>query len=210
MSEAHPSVAGPKAVVFDVGNVLFHWDLRFLFDRLIVDPARREHFLSEVLTFEFHTRHDAGEPIDRLASELRAAHPEYADEIHAYVTRFNETVGGPVAGVHELVHRLYEQDVPLFALTNFGTDFWQGFRPTAPILLRFRDILVSGEEKLAKPDPAIYRRAEERFAHAADQLFFIDDREENIAAARACGWHAHLFSDAETLEAELRSRGFLR
>ncbi len=204
------SEARPKAVVFDVGNVLFHWDLRFLFDRLIADPARREHFLSQVLTFEFHTRHDAGEPIAALASELRSAHPEFADEIHAYVTRFNETVGGPVAGVHALVEHLHAQDVPLFALTNFGTDFWQGFHPTAPILDRFRDILVSGEEKLAKPDPAIYRRAEERFGHAPDELLFIDDREANIVAARSCGWHAHLFIDAGALAAELVASGLLR
>jgi 2-haloacid dehalogenase len=199
----------PKAVVFDVGNVLFHWDLRFLFDRLIADPERREHFLSQVLSFEFHTRHDAGEPIAALASELRAAHPEFADEIHAYVTRFNETVGGPVAGVHELVERLHAQGVPLFALTNFGTDFWTGFHPTAPILGRFRDILVSGEEKLAKPDPAIYRRAEERFAHVPGQLFFIDDREENVASAQACGWHGHRFTDAHALEVKLADLGLL-
>jgi 2-haloacid dehalogenase len=195
----------PKAVVFDIGNVLFHWDLRFLFDSLIADPARREHFLSEVLTFEFHTRHDAGEPIEVLAGELRAAHPEYADEIHAYVTRFNETIGGPVAGVHALVEQLHAQDVPLFALTNFGTDFWRGFYPTAPILSCFRDILVSGEEKLAKPDPAIYRRAEQRFVHVPGELFFVDDRQENVAAANACGWHTHLFNDAALLETELRA-----
>ena len=53
--------------------------------------------------------------------------------------------------------------MPLFAITNFGHEFWEGFRPTRPIFDRFRDIIVSGTERLVKPDPAIYRLAIERF-----------------------------------------------
>lgn len=202
-------VAGPFAVVFDVGNVLFHWDLANLFDKVISDPARRAHFLGEVLTFDFHSRHDEGEELDVLVGELLAAHPGYAPEIDAYATRFNETISGPVAGVHELVEQMALRDVPLFALTNFGTTFWNGFHPTAPVFAHFRDIVVSGDEKLAKPDPAIYRLAEQRFGHASHNLLFIDDRADNIAAARDRGWHGHLFTDAAALEADLTALGLL-
>ena len=203
------SMGEVRAVVFDVGNVLFHWDLRFLMEKVIVEPARLEHFLGEVLTFDFHSRHDAGEELNVLVAELMESHSEYGDAIHAYVHRFNETIGGPVAGMHELVEQLASQSVPLFALTNFGTTFWNGFRPVATIFEQFDDILVSGEEKLAKPDPAIYRRAEERFGCSPGELFFTDDREENIEAALACGWQAHLFTDAPALEDELKARGLL-
>jgi 2-haloacid dehalogenase len=198
-----------KAVVFDVGNVLFHWDLRALFEKVIAEPERLEHFLGEVLTFDFHSRHDAGEELHVLTDELHASHPDYRDAIDAYVHRFNETVTGPVAGMHVLVERLAARGVPVFGLTNFGTDFWNGFRPTAPLFDLFDDVLVSGAEKLAKPDPAIYALAETRFGFAPEALFFTDDREENIAAARARGWDAHLFTDAATLEAELTARGLL-
>jgi 2-haloacid dehalogenase len=196
-------MAEPKAVVFDVGNVLFHWELRALFEKVIADPERLQHFLSQVLTYDFHSRHDAGEELSGLMAELHGRHPEYAAAIDAYVHRFNETVTGPVAGVHTLVERLRARGVPLFALTNFGTEFWNGFRPTAPVFDRFDDVLVSGEVRFAKPDPAIYRLAERRFGHAPHELFFTDDREDNIAAAEACGWHAHRFTDAPSLEAEL-------
>ncbi|MEO5707059.1 MAG: HAD family phosphatase [Alteraurantiacibacter sp.] len=199
----------PSAVVFDVGNVLFHWDLRFLFDRAIADPARRAHFLGEVLTFEFHIRHDEGEELADMVAELLALYPDYAPEIAAYASRFNETVGGPVADVHDLVERIAAHGVPLFALTNFGTTFWDGFYPTEPIFRHFADIVVSGREKLAKPDPAIYRLAETRFGLPPHALFFIDDRAENIAAARARGWHGHLFTDAAALEADLKLHGLL-
>jgi 2-haloacid dehalogenase len=207
MSEAAPTA--PRAVVFDVGNVLFHWDLRYLFDKEIADPARRAHFLGEVLTFEFHSRHDEGEDLADMVAELLSLHPGYAPEITAYASRFNETVGGPVAGVHELVERLVARDVPLFALTNFGSTFWDGFHPTERVFGHFRNIVVSGRERLAKPDPAIYRLAETRFGLPPEALFFIDDRAENIAAARACGWHGHLFEDAATLAADLTAHGLL-
>jgi 2-haloacid dehalogenase len=199
----------PTAVVFDVGNVLFHWDLAHLFNKVIPDPARREHFLNAVLTFEFHSRHDAGEELEVLCRELRTRHPEFVPEIAAYSSRFNETISGPVAGVHPLVERLASCGVPLFALTNFGTTFWNGFYPTAPIFAHFDDIVVSGVEKMAKPDPAIYLLAEERFGLSGAQLLFVDDRAENIAAAIARGWHGHLFSHAEALEAELLSHGLI-
>jgi len=99
--------------------------------------------------------------------------------------------------------------VPLYAITNFGAEFWPAFSATQPIFERFRDVVVSGEEKLAKPDPAIYRLAERRFGHAPQDMLFIDDNRDNVEAARAGGWHAHHFSDAETLALDLRQRGLI-
>ncbi len=198
-----------RAVVFDVGEVLFHWDMRVLFSKLIEDQARLDYFMENVLTLGFHFRHDVGEELDDLVSELTGRFPEFENEIQAYAHRFNETITGPVEGSRELVERLVDHGVPIFGLTNFGAAFWAGFRPSEPVFDHFADILVSGEEKLAKPDPAIYRLAEERFGFAPGELVFADDREENIAAARACGWHAHHFKDTQGFEAELTQLGLL-
>ncbi len=198
-----------RAVVFDVGEVLFHWDMRVLFSQMVKDEARLDHFMSNVLTFDFHCRSDAGETLADMLAELTRRHPEFADAIHAYGTRFNETITGPVAGSRELVEKLANRDVPLFALTNFGAEFWAGFHPTEPIFEHFADILVSGEEKLAKPDPAIFELAQRRFGFAPSELVFADDREENVAAARACGWHAHHFKHTQGFEVELTRLGLL-
>src|SRR5690606_4546870 len=121
----------------------------------------------------------------------------------AYATNFNDSIPGPVAGTAALVERLSARGVPLYALTNFAAPFWRDFRPLYPVLGHFRDILVSGVEKLAKPNPAIYRLAERRFGHAGAEIFFTDDNPANIEAARAMGWHALQFTDAAALEAEL-------
>ena len=101
-----------------------------------------------------------------------------------------ETITGPVPGMHELVAALDEAGVPLFAITNFSDELWARFRPTAPIFDRFRDIVVSGTEKLWKPEAAIYRLARQRFGLAPGEGLFIDDRIENVRGGEAEGFPA--------------------
>ena len=198
-----------SAVVFDVGKVLFEWDLRYLFAKLIDDPAELEWFVTTVVTPEWHYQHDQGRPIAEMVAERSAEFPGYARLIRAYGERFNETIPGPVPGSLELVDALSARNVPLFAITNFGEDFWAAFRPTQPVFRRFRDIVVSGVEKIAKPDPAIYALAARRFGYAPEAMLFIDDNAANIEAARTEGWQAHHFRDAPTLALELRARGLI-
>lgn len=199
-----------EAVVFDVGRVLYQWQLRTLFEKLIDDPGELDWFLAHVVTEEWHFQHDAGRPLAEMVPERQAQFPGHAALIAAYAERFNETIPGPVPGSLELVARLDQAGVPLYAITNFGAELWAMFRPTAPVFDRFRDIVVSGAEKLAKPDPAIFTLAEQRFGHTRHAMLFIDDNAANIAAAAQLGWQVHHFHDAPRLEADLVARGLLR
>lgn len=196
-------------MVFDVGRVLFQWQLSALFEKLIADEAERAWFLAHVVTEEWHFQHDQGVALAEMIPARIAEYPQYEAHIEAYAARFNETVPGPVAGTHALVERLHARGVPLFCLTNFGDELWQAFRPTSAIFDLFDDIIVSGVEKVAKPDPAIYAIAEARIGLSAQDLFFTDDNAANIAAAKARGWQAHVFTDAATLEAQLVAAGLL-
>ena len=190
-------------VVFDVGKVLFEWDLRHLFAKLIEDKADLEYFVTHVVTPQWHFQHDAGRTLADMAAERTAEFPQFAVLIDAYVTRFNETLPGPVKGSLEIVSELAERRLPLFAITNFGAEFWDMFRPTQPIFDHFGDIIVSGVEKLVKPDPAIYALALERFALQPGEAIFIDDNHDNVVSARENGFSAHHFTDAESLRREL-------
>ena len=198
-----------EAVVFDVGRVLYQWQLRSLFAKLIDDPAELDWFLDHVVTEEWHFQHDAGRPLAEMVPERQAQFPDHVSLIAAYAERFNETIPGPVPGSLELVERLAGAGVPLYAITNFGAEFWAMFRPTAPVFDRFRDIVVSGEEKLAKPDPAIFRLAERRFGHAPQAMLFIDDNAANVHTAAALGWEVHHFADADRLRHDLLRRGLI-
>ena len=197
------------AVVFDIGRVLFEWDLRHLFAKLIAEPDELEWFVTHVVSEEWHFQHDAGRDLGEMVAERKAEFPDHAHLIQAYAARFNESVPGPLPGSHELVEALYARGVPLYAITNFGAGFWPGFRAEQPIFGRFRDIVVSGIEKIAKPDPRIYALAAERFGYVPGAMLFIDDNAANIAAASACGWQVHHFTGAERLAEALRGAGLI-
>lgn len=198
-----------SAVVFDIGRVIIHWDLRHLFAKLIADEGELDWFLANVVTEAWHHQQDEGRPLADMVPERKLAFPQHAALIDAYATRFNETIPGAVAGTHELIERLDAVGVPLFGLSNFGADFWPAFRREWPVFDRFADIVVSGRELCAKPDARIYQIAEQRFGLPPAQLLFIDDKQENIAAAVGRGWQGHVFRDAAMLEAELQARGLL-
>ncbi|MXO56034.1 HAD-IA family hydrolase [Pontixanthobacter gangjinensis] len=199
----------PNIVVFDVGRVIVQWDMRLLFAKLIDDREQLDWFLANVVTEVWHMQHDAGRPIVEMIEERSAQFPEYSDLIEAYGARFLETIPARVPGTAELIERLHLRGVPLFAITNFGTDFWSQYRPTEPVFDLFRDIVVSGHEEMVKPHRAIFDLAERRFEAPASAMLFVDDNAANIAAADALGWHTHHFEDARRLEAELVSLGLL-
>lgn len=198
-----------RAVIYDIGNVLYHWDIRHLYAKLIDDADRLDWFVSHVVTPEWHFQHDQGRALAPMLAELIDQWPQERALIEAYVPRWLDTIPGPVAGALETVRELHDRGVPLFAISNFGVEFWDMFRPTAPIFDLFGDIVISGAEKLMKPDPAIYQLALARFGLSAHEAIFVDDREENVAAAQALGIAAHRFRDTPGWRAELAALGLI-
>lgn len=196
-------------VIFDIGNVISRWDIRFLYEKLIDDPQELEWFLKHVVTPEWHFQHDAGRAFADTSRELISQFPDHADLISLFQSRFNETNPGEVAGVAELIQQLHGADIPLFGISNFSAEFWPHFREGKPVFDHFQDIVISGEENLVKPDAAIYQLALDRFGVAAGQCLFIDDRRDNIEGAEALGIKGHQFQDAEMLEAELKALSLL-
>lgn len=198
------------AVIFDVGNVLYGWDPEAFLARQIPEDDARLRFIEDVGLWEWHDRLDDGRRFDEAAAELSEKFPDYAALISAWGARFGETIADPVPGVHAIVEALDERGVPLFAITNFSADFWPPFRAKEEAFFaRFRDIVVSGEEKLLKPDPALYYRALDRFRLKASAALFVDDRKINVEGAKAVGMKAHLFTGAEGLRRRLETEGLL-
>ena len=203
-------MSAPNVVIFDIGRVLYRWDPRFLYARLIPDEAALDAFLRDVVTHEWHFQHDAGRDFADTSAELIARFPAHRALIAAWAPHFLESVPGPVEGMPKLLDDLHAGGVPLYAITNFSHEFWPPFRAReAATFDRFRDIVVSGEEKLVKPDAAIYRLALDRFGLAAADAVFIDDNEANVAGAAAVGLHALHFTDEPTLRRQLTALGLL-
>eukprot|EP01037_Dinobryon_pediforme_P001714 gene1714-1742_t len=203
-------MAGIDAVVWDIGRVLVTWDFPAIWRDVIPDPAELAAFTTTVVSEAWHARHDEGVSMADLVAERCAAHPRHRALIERYRTHWLLSVPGPVNGTHPLVTRLAARGVPQFSITNFGADAFAMFRPTFSILDHMGDIVVSGTERLIKPDAAIFDLAAARFGHAPERMLFIDDNAANIAAAAKLGWHVHHFTgDAAALEADLTACGLL-
>ena len=200
----------PSAVIFDVGNVLYGWDPQSFLERQLPEDEARLRFIEDVDLWGWHDTLDAGRPFAEAAAELSEKFPDYAALIAAWGERFGETISDPVPGVHAIVEQLDARGVPLFAITNFSAEFWAPFREKEDAFFRiFRDIVVSGEEKLLKPDPALYYRALDRFGLKPDEALFVDDRKINVEGAEAVGMRGHLFTDAHDLRRRLELEGLL-
>jgi HAD superfamily hydrolase (TIGR01509 family) len=195
-------------VVFDIGNVLLRWDPRLLYRKLFADEAEVEWFLQEVCSPSFNLELDGGRSFSEAVAELTDRFPNYAKEIHAYDERWLETTSGLIADSIEILEKLRQNGVRNYAITNFSAEKFSIVRAIFPALDAFDGIVVSGEEYVVKPDPAIYRLLLDRYGLAAADCLFIDDSAKNVAGAHAVGMQAHLFESASGLHAELLRHRF--
>lgn len=199
----------PTAVIFDIGRVLIGWDPRHLYEKLISDSEELNWFLSEVVNFEWHHEHDRGLPYAVSLAQRAMKFPDYAELIYAFRERWRETIPGEIEGSVRLLERLHEKGVPLFALTNYSAETWPELEAEFGWTNLFKDVVVSGREKLVKPEMEIFYLAKERFGLREGEALFVDDKIENIKAGEAAGFVGHHFTDPENLEKDLRVRGLL-
>ncbi|TJZ71679.1 HAD family hydrolase [Chitiniphilus eburneus] len=203
-----------RAVVFDFGGVLFDWNPEHLYRKLIPEAGERARFLCDICTPDWNLQQDAGRSIADANAELLARHPEHEALIHAFYERWPEMLAGTLAPGVALMERLEAAGVPLYGLTNWSAETFPYAWAHYPLLHRFRHIVVSGRERLIKPDPAIYHLLFARIAAdlpdlQAGELAFIDDSQKNADAATALGWHGIHHRDAAQTAAQLAQLGLV-
>lgn len=196
-------------VIFDLGMVLVKWDPRILYRKIFDNEEKVDWFLTNVCNHNWNLEQDRGRTFSEAVKLLVAEHPTYADEISAYDTRWHETIPGAIDGSVDILEALHNKNVPLYAITNWNQDKFRETRLRFPFLNLFRDIVVSGDEKLIKPDAGIYELCLKRNRLVAAECLFIDDSERNVRGAEAVGMKAHLFTTPEKLKAELKALGAL-
>ncbi len=202
-----------RAVVFDFGGVLFDWSPQHLYRKLIADEEERQWFLDNICTQAWNTEQDAGRTLaEATRSPGRRNIPQHETLITAYYDRWHEMLRGPLPEGVAILKALHQADVPLFGLTNWSAETFPYARANYPFLQCFRDIVVSGELKLIKPDAAIYHASLGQVrAHLPDiqpaEVVFIDDVAGNIDAAIALGWQGIHHVRAERTAERLRELG---
>lgn len=198
-----------NAVIWDIGNVLVRWDPRYLYRGMFESDAAMEDFLANVTTAEWNLAQDEGRTFTEAVEILSAKYPEHADMIALYDTNWIETVGGEIAGSVKMLNTMVNSGTVVYGLTNFSAEKWPIFCEHYKFTGLFQDVIVSGIEKLIKPDPRIYELAIRRFDIEPTSTLFIDDRPENVQAAEAQGMIGHHFVSAEALKTDLQAKQVL-
>lgn len=200
--------AGVDGVVLDLGNVLIDWD-PLAAVAAGVGPVEARRFLTAP-DFDFmawNHAQDSGRGWDEGEAEVARTHPHWAEHARAYRANFAASLIGEVPGSADLVRELHDAGVPLFGLTNWSHELYPHAPARFELLGLLDDVVVSGTEGVAKPDPRVFAIVAERAGIALDRLAFVDDRADNVAAAADLGMDAILFTDAPTLRRDLAARG---
>lgn len=199
-----------RIVLFDLGHVVVDWQPIRLYRDFFETESEAEAFVRDVCNMDWHLQHDLGVSMAENGDRLIAKFPHFETQIRAWKTRWLDMFEGYVPGMPPLMAALEERQVPLYGLSNLPDEVAQETFDAFPMIKLLRDVVVSGAEKVAKPDRRIYEITHARMGYPdpADVLF-TDDRERNCEAAEAFGFKAHHFQGAEGFKARLVSEGLL-
>ena len=198
-----------KDIIFDLGGVLIDWNPRNLYKKIFASTEEMEWFLNTVCTTQWNTQQDAGRPFAKGLAVIKEKYPKYAAQIDDYFNRWDEMLGGPVKSAVAVLKDLKDKGYPLYALTNWSAETFPIARAKYDFLNWFDGIVVSGEERLVKPDPTIYARLLKRYQLHSSNCLFIDDNAANVSEAAHLGFETILFTGGDALRAELIRRGIL-
>lgn len=198
-----------QTVIFDLGGVLIDWNPRYLYRKLMQSEAEIDYFLSNICTFAWNAQQDAGRSFREATAVLQAQHPQHRDMIAAYYARWEEMLGGAITESVEIFRQVKRTGLPVYALTNWSAESYPTAQKHFDFLHEFDGVVVSGVEKVAKPDARLFHILLERYNIVATHAVYIDDSASNIATAKSLGLHTIHFQSAAQLRRELPGLGVL-
>lgn len=197
-------------IIFDLGGVLIDWNPRYVFKTIFSDEKEMDYFLNNICTSDWNEQQDGGRTIQEGTDLLVSQYPDYEEAIRAFYGRWEEMLGGEIQETLKILQDLRAVGTyQLFALTNWSAETFPIAIERYEFLQWFEDILVSGVEKMKKPDPKIYQLALKRFNINASQALFIDDNARNVIAAEKEGISSIHFTSPTDLRSTLVERGIL-
>ncbi|MCF0165702.1 MAG: HAD family phosphatase [Bacteroidales bacterium] len=194
-----------RNIIFDFGGVLVDWNPHYLFDPYFGDSDKTSWFLENICTMEWNTKVDCGWPMAEATEALVAQHPEWEKEIRMYFGQWRKMMGKAIPGMTEYVAELKRRSYPVYGLTNWSAETLYTIFDNYEVLGMLDGKIVSGEERLVKPDPRIFRVLLERFGIKAQESVFIDDNPANVEGARSVGLHGIRFTGVDNLRKELEA-----
>jgi len=196
--------------VFDMAGVLVEWNEQVLFGPVCNQSGKnQDEFFTDVFGDQVKTAISAGQPMEKLISDLAEKFPMWSSEIKTYWERWDEMLIGAIDGTVSVVGELQERGHRVYVLGNWGREEFNRARPRFDFLENFDDILLSGDCGILKPDPKIFALAEQRFNLVPEETVFIDDKSENVQIAISRRWNGIVFENPRQLYLVLMEYGIL-
>jgi 2-haloacid dehalogenase len=190
-----------NAIIFDFGGVLINWDPHKLFNKYFANDTRAiDNFLDEINFSSWNLSQDKGYPFAQAVTDLSVQFPHYAHLIQAYDKEWEQSITGLIPETLEILHNLKAAGYHLFGLTNWSAEKFSLVRHKYRVFDLFDEILVSGEVKLIKPDPAIFLLLLQNIHREPHECLLVDDSLKNIETAKQLGFATHHFTSAARLE----------
>lgn len=190
--------------LFDLGGVFFDWDPDHFYKNVFENIEEREFFLAEVCNDQWNVQQDAGRSIAEAELELIPKFPHYEKEIKMYYKNHRKMIRGVFEESVDILKKLKDKNYDCYVLSNWSAETFAGMTDDYPFLKLFDGLLISGEDKLIKPDHAIYQLARDRFNLNPEETVFIDDKLENIQAAQEMNFKTIHLTDPNIIKTEIK------
>lgn len=197
-----------KNIVFDFGGVLIDWNPQYLYKKVFDSEKDMNYFLENICTPQWNMQQDAGRSLANGTKILQEKHPDYKELIGLYYGRWEEMLGGIIEKNVHVLHLLKEK-YPIYGLTNWSAELITIAYDRYDFFNYLEGIVVSGDEKLIKPDPKLYHVLLNRYNLKANESLFIDDNINNIETARKMGFHTIHINEGVDLKKEVKEMGVL-
>ena len=190
--------------LFDLGGVFFDWNPNHFFINIFKDLEERQYFLNEICNDAWNIQQDAGRLIKDAELELIPKFPKYEKQIKMYYANHRNMIKGTFTKSIEILNYLKKNNYECYVLSNWSAETFIGMTEDYPFLKKFDGLLISGEDKLIKPNLDIYQLAIERFDLDPHKCVFIDDKLENIETAKKLSFHTIHLTNPKTISSEIK------
>ena len=198
-----------NTLIFDFGGVLIDWNPAYVFlKEFRGNQEEMSHFLNTICSWEWNENQDAGYSLQKATEERVALYPEHERLIRMYYGRWKDMLGYEHTDTVALLKTFKDHNkYRLIGLTNWSHETFPVALERFDFLSWFEGIVVSGTEKMKKPDANIYTLTLDRYKIIPENAVFIDDKLENVHAATKLGIHGIHFSSAAKLKRDLETLG---
>ncbi|UKB85208.1 HAD family phosphatase [Chryseobacterium sp. MEBOG06] len=197
-----------KTIIFDLGGVLLDWNPRYFYRNIFKDPAEMEWFLSNICTDDWNLEQDRGRTFEEGISILKRKYPQHSVNIQFYFSQWEKMLIGEIPGTVHVLKEL-KKKYAIYGLTNWSEETFPIAYNRFDFFKLLDGIVVSGTEKMIKPDKEIFRVLLDRYNLKAEDCLFIDDNKDNIQSASELGFESIHFSSANQLSSVLKLKGVL-